>query len=291
MADPVLFLVTHNWREPAKKTLTWRTDVIVARAGSEQRRRIRTEPVETLTYAMSLYTDEELAWFRGMVANTEDLRIEFPRWEDELHLAAPIDPGDLLVTTQWPVDNRHFSTGQRCVLLLEGERYEIVTVEDATDDEITIVAPGAVQGWPAGTRLAPLAVGRLDAPISGSEHGDVKHDVAIVITVEEDIAGVGEGGENETMVAATVNVENTLVGSRDGLPTNGIMLLAAYAHTAAGILIPQPVIEWSFSGGAGVLVYPSGREGTAIVRHDSELGGGGGTVTATVDGVSGTYDL
>jgi hypothetical protein len=291
MSDPVLFLIAPDWAGGVRRTLGWRTDVLVARDGSEQRRRLRTAPLETLTYSLMVLDEAEATALHGAIANAEDLRVEIPRWEDEVLVMVPLAVGATALTVQWPVEGRHIAAGQRCVLFIEDGASEVVVVQAAAGTSVTLTAPGTALAWPAGARLAPLVVGRIDNQISGRDHGGVKAEVSITVVVEEDIAGLGEGGEASTMVATSIEIQSAYVGSRDSLPRNGILPLMAYAYTAAGILIPRPAIAWSITPDAAISGYPSGRDGMFLVHHTGKFSGGSATITATVDGVSATLDV
>lgn len=288
---PLLFSVTHNWDTAVRKVLGFRTEVIVHDNGSEQRRRLREVPIEITSYITTLMDTQDSLAFRGALYNAVDLQVDYPQWEDELDLAAAAAIGDTSLTLSGTVTNRHYKLGSRVMLFRENERYEIVTLLDAVGNVLTIDDPGTVQAWPPSTIVVPIATGRILAPVAGTDFGDVLRAPTISIALDEDIAGVTDGGDIQPLVAASILLRTASVGFRNALSYGGTIEYYLEAYTADGLLIPDPVIAWSYTRtNSSINVFGSPKKNHVIVAHDGSASASA-DVTATVDGLTTTITV
>jgi hypothetical protein len=286
---PLLVSITHNWRTAVRKVLGFRTEVIVSDDGGEQRRRLRSAPTEITSYVTTLMDTQDALAFRGALYNAPDLQVDFPQWEDELDLVAPVAIGATTLVLSGTVTNRHFAIGSRVLLFREGVALEVVTLDGASGNTLSVAAPGTTLAWPANTLVVPI--GRILAPVSGTDLGDVLRDPTISIALDEDIAGVTDGGELSPLVCSTVTIRTAAVGFRDDLARGAVLELYVEALTADGLLIPNPVVAWSYTGDATIVGYESGKQNSYLVRHDGSAGAAAGTVEADVDGVIATLGV
>jgi hypothetical protein len=210
---PTPLIISHNWIENVVRRREWRTSILVARDGSEQRRRLRQNPIETVSYTLTTFDEQELAAVLDPIWNSPGLSVEVPRWEDELWLIQTIPVGGTSAVPMVDATLRQFGPAYnegRAILFREEQSgqvwWEVVTVEDVTAGLLTLAAPGATVEWAPGTRLVPMIVGRLSSPVSRSEFGGVLGQSKIDVELDEDFAGVTDGGEAEAMVAALVRI-------------------------------------------------------------------------------------
>lgn len=288
MTSPPLLLITHNHAEPVLRDFGWSTDVQVSRLGTEMRRSLRDTPTEQLTYKMTLMNQTDQTIFVGSLAGLLDMQVEFPRWEDMCNLMIDKVAGQTSLELSEDVVGRHYEFGRRVLLYRRDQPPEIRVVATSANP---LIVDALVADWRAGTVIVPLEVGRVDSPVAGSDMGNFFRDPTVVMSVDEDVAGITVDTSERVMVANSIILRNSYFNSGGNIPRGGVLMVYADVWDADGILIPNPNIVWSSSGSASISVYPSGRNGRVLLRHDGSGGGASIDVTATVDGVSSTSTL
>jgi hypothetical protein len=283
MIDVPVLLLPHNWTESAKRMLSWKTEILVARDGSEQRRRLRSAPVETLTYHLTLLNAEEHAAVAELL-RAADLRIAIPRWEETLVVATPITLGDTIIEVTTAADDRPL-VGD-AVLFLEGEDDEIVEVGSVAGTLVTLNA-GTAKAWPSGALLVPLAVGRALSPIDGETSGQLQSSLTIAVQVERDMIGLsGTGGESALMVPDSIAIaDEGFTNEFSQIARDDIKGLIVTVLDASGNIIPNAEITFTVTGSGAMIVYPQGMPGLFNVKNVS---GGSESVTFTSGSVSAT---
>lgn len=286
---PVIVL-PHNWEANVQRVLTWRTNIITHRDGSEQRRRVRSQPVEELTYQITLTTQEEAAQLAAVLWNIPDMRVAFPRWEDALMLNVDAVATDTTLTLERPVGPRSFATD--ALVLIDGVGFERITIDSIAGDTLTLLDPLA-EDWPAGSTVVPLVTGYVRSPVAGQDSSQLIGDVSIVLEVEEDVAGVTDGGAKIAMVPASISVYPHAPGSESYIAYGDVQALVVEVKDAAGHLIPNPDLTYDELSSGSITVYPSGMADVVNVRNNRTSGSGSVefSITFTAGTVVYTYDV
>ena len=157
----------YYYSAPSREVLEWRTDVIVANNGEEQRVRTRRLPRQSVQSDFYLTSNEinraELLLY-GWRAN----RWAFPIWS-EARPADTIFAGDTVI----PVDPNYgdFRVGSLCIIWQSASASQVVEIADIdpVGETITIVDEAAQNYFRA--YVAPVRVGRLLADPTRSTTG------------------------------------------------------------------------------------------------------------------------
>jgi len=152
-----------NWALAPVDRWRFRTNVLLAYRGQEQRRALRIGPRHEVEFAVEVAGDDRrqleaalYAWGRR--------RWAVPMWFDGLELDAVLPAGAAAI----PADprNRYFESGGLALLIADSSRvFEVVSISGLTDSEISLSGVTA-RSWSAGTRLYPLRIGFIENNVS-----------------------------------------------------------------------------------------------------------------------------
>lgn len=147
-----------DWQQGLLERLEWLTDVLQAYRAEEQCRALRLAPRQSLEFSVLVQGDERrqleaLLWSWGAKL------FAVPLWFDGLQLDATLASG----ATAIPVDpaGRQFAAGDLVLLVGETGRQCELAVVDSVGADIQL-ASATTQDWPAGTRVFPARVARLE---------------------------------------------------------------------------------------------------------------------------------
>lgn len=147
-----------DWSDRMLERLEWRTDVLQAYRGEEQRRALRLGPRQAVEFGVTAEGDarrhlEAVLWNWGARV------FAVPLWFDGLELDAPLAAGATAVAVDPAL--RQFAAGELIMLLGETSRDVEVLEIDALGAGIDLVSP-TTRDWPAGTRVFPARTARID---------------------------------------------------------------------------------------------------------------------------------
>jgi hypothetical protein len=151
------FAFRPNWIEPIIERLQWRTDILTARDGSEQRISLRSIPrrefeFSTITQAAQAARADALLWGWGARV------FALPIWTDPHVLTTQLSAGSTSIPV--PTQYRGYAADSLAVLWLDDFTYEFVDVQSVGANSITLERP--IGGtWPAGTKVMPARLARL----------------------------------------------------------------------------------------------------------------------------------
>ncbi len=155
-----------NWANPVNETLEWKTDILRARDGSEQRRALRQIPRRGFDYSL-LVMHEMASLFEALVWNWQHRLYAIPVWTDigKLTSAAAEDDEEIAVNTT----SLGFRADDFALLWHSPTSYEVVEVDTVAADSLTLTA-GLAGAWPLGTRVYPLVIGHMGGSLQLSRH-------------------------------------------------------------------------------------------------------------------------
>lgn len=182
-----------NWRDGVRERLAWRTAIVEAWDGSEQRQRLRTLPRQSWEYAITATDDRRRALVAASVAiaSAETETLDLPLWTDisRLTAAAAADATVIYCDTA----GRGFVAGAKVLIgdQSAGESPVLASVLSASSLQLTA---GLASDWPAGTAVYPMRTARL---VSAIEQRSLAPDVGEwrVILETDDLADPWEGAE------------------------------------------------------------------------------------------------
>lgn len=163
----ILLPVSPNWSSPVIETLEWKTDVLRAYSGKEQRRKLRSNARRGFEYNF-METQLAAQKFSNQLWGWQNRMFAMPVWTDPAVLTQPVSvtSSDLILNTA----TFSFQVGGIAVLMGEtiNETVEILSV---TPQSIGI-KNGLQNSWDAGAIIYPLVIGHLDASVGQQRHTD-----------------------------------------------------------------------------------------------------------------------
>ncbi|MDC8457816.1 hypothetical protein [Marinobacter sp. DS40M6] len=146
-----------NWDQPMYESLEWKTDVITAFNGAEERRPLRTKARRRINYRLSLW-DNELVQFQNLLFGWQDRQYAVPVWFDKTVLMDAVSEEDTYI----PVDTttRSFFEGGLAILMKDSYTFEVFEIDEVNTDHL-IAKNGLENSWGALTRLYPLNLAAL----------------------------------------------------------------------------------------------------------------------------------
>jgi hypothetical protein len=161
----VLFPTPPNWASPVAETLSWKTDVLRAYDGSEQRIEVRSRPRREFAYDF-MATGQDAARTLTALQGWQNRLYALPVWTDTARLELPVLAGDQALVLD--ADTRSFQPGASLVIYQDARRFELAEI-DTVGDTIQL-ASGVSRPWPVGTRVYPAVVARAPSAMPMQRH-------------------------------------------------------------------------------------------------------------------------
>lgn len=160
-----LFLFRPNWSSPFNESYEWRTDVIRAFSGDEQRIATRVAPRRAIDCRLTLTGRESVSLENWLYAN-QNVPVALPMWNSGIRLAFTLSgAGQLLTLASAPPP----AWGSQIALLAFSSRtsYELLEPVSVSGVNVTVAARTGAS-WPAGTMVYPVVVAKLpeETPIA-----------------------------------------------------------------------------------------------------------------------------
>lgn len=160
------FDIGPNWDTPLIERLEWRTDIIRARAGTEQRIKLRDKPRQFLEWSFlthSLAMQQLQSKLQARQANTWRI----PLWQHMQILKTNVEANADTI----PVDlvSYEFPPTGMIMLYSDSQHYQIMDIDtvDYVNNAVKVKAETKVsQAWPAGALIIPAANGHIQDHIN-----------------------------------------------------------------------------------------------------------------------------
>lgn len=168
------FLLRHNWTSPVVEQLSFKTDVLQAISGKEQRIGLINEPRRRVEMTYLTLSALERAYLENVTFGWQNRVYAVPLWQDATRLRSSAAIG----ATVFDVDTvtRDFDIGG-LVLITNGVDQDVLEVISVTTDSVT-TKTGSIAAYSAGAKIVPARLGVLDNQISLSRltnhHEDIK---------------------------------------------------------------------------------------------------------------------
>ena len=155
-----------NWKSQVTETIEWKTDVLRAFSGAEQRRKLRQVPRRSFEYSI-LVGGEMASMLEAYLWNWQHRYFALPVWTDIGKLTSGVTASQ----TSLPLatDMLSFQAGDYVVVFANPKSFEVVQIDTVFSDHLTLVT-GVLSGWPTGTKVYPLIVGHLGVTVPTSRH-------------------------------------------------------------------------------------------------------------------------
>lgn len=156
----IVFALRPDWSSGVLEALEWASEVLTAWDGTEQRVTLRDHPRRTLEYAV-------LA--EGISAQALEASLHgwggrdycVPLWTDQSVLAAPVSAGADALNLSDDIATHDYRADGLAVLWASDIRAEATEILAVVANTLTLKRPVG-RAWPAGTRVYPGTVMRLD---------------------------------------------------------------------------------------------------------------------------------
>jgi hypothetical protein len=279
---PTLFPYRVDWSEglEPRRTREWKTDLMPALQGQEQRVRLRAVPRDRLTFTVAGTDDIEAGQILSALPAATTGRFSVPWWPEMEQLVATLASGSTTVPVSSTVST-HYAVGSPAAILWKSPTsYELLTVSAVGGTSLTVSA--TANTWTAGTWLVPLVIARLAYPTEFDRLGAQVSRLTVTFDVEIQSANADvTGGGATTPVVSTVTLWQR---SSTAVQVGGYVLFEAAARDALGSLLQDMPTTWAVSEPAHMTVAVLGNGRVAVVKLTATPATP--TVTATVGGVA-----
>lgn len=162
-----VFPILPNWASGILERVEWETEIFTSETDVEQRRSLRRYPRRSIEGAF-LRVGPERSRIDFFINSQGRKKILVPLWFEQYTLPVAFDP--ITPTITFPLNSlgwREFQLDNLVIFIGKSpDKFDIGTIVDITDDTITLVMEGTPSTWPAGSRVIPLRVARLDDNVS-----------------------------------------------------------------------------------------------------------------------------
>jgi hypothetical protein len=147
-----------NWNRGVRFGKAWRTNIMKAVTGVEQRSALFSQPIRRIRYTLNLLNNADTNKLKRILFTGIQNQMGIPLWNDAVDLTAQAISGASTLS----VSEGQYMEFDKLPLavLLNGHNYEIVAVKSTAASQIEIY--GTLQStWEAYSIVAPLMLGRL----------------------------------------------------------------------------------------------------------------------------------
>lgn len=148
--------------------LEWRTDVLEALDGSEQRPSLRKNPRQFFEYDYRLFEDEERQALQNILFGWQALSFGLPVFYQETFAAQAIAAGATTIQVQ-STDYRDFREGGKACILVDRKTFDVLEIATGgiTPTGLVFTSP-TVNAYSIGASVYPLRIAEGDSEISGA---------------------------------------------------------------------------------------------------------------------------
>lgn len=147
----IVFPFPPNFRDDFTEVLEWKSDVLRAYDGSEQRRALRTKARRSFEYHYTLFnTDAQL--LQNLMYGWQNRVFAMPVWSDGQKMTTDHAIGDTVINID--PTNMSFIEGDTAIIYKDSLTYEVVELQTVGSD--LILDRGLENNWPVGSIVYPL---------------------------------------------------------------------------------------------------------------------------------------
>lgn len=178
-----VFAENHNWNDDIVERLSWLTNVIVRRDGSEQRRQVRLHPRRMLEYSILRQTTLLQTRLDNFLWGASSRAMMVPIWTDGQRLSVAAASGADTITVDTVTYD--YDTNGYVMLWRSPTEYEVVAISAVASGSLTL-AEELENDWPANTTIiVPARLGRLTQQMQGSQIAHGLRSYKLVFEIDE----------------------------------------------------------------------------------------------------------
>lgn len=157
-----LFAFDHNWSSRITERLAWKTEVLTARNGKEQRRRLRSNPRRSLRYDYFTEDKKQTSYFKKHQWKQQANRIAVPIWSDMQALSSTLASGSIAIPVS--TAGRDFDNDGMVALWQSPFSYELLRISTVAANQVNLTGTTAAT-WNAGTIVVPVRTANYPADL------------------------------------------------------------------------------------------------------------------------------
>lgn len=155
----MLWKTPANWSSPIIERLEWRTDVLLAYDGSEQRIALRQTPRRYFEFGFLVSTLLERQKLEVTISANGSQAWDLPLWTDSTPCTSAVGNGDVIVYAD--TIGRDFVAGGKALLLAANGSSLIINISTLTTTQLNL-SSAVVGSWPIETSVIPLRTAYLE---------------------------------------------------------------------------------------------------------------------------------
>ena len=155
----MLWTTPANWSTPIIERLEWRTDVLLAYNGSEQRIALRQTPRRYFEFGFLVPTLLERQKLEAAISANGSQSWDLPIWTDSAPCTSAVSNGDMVVYAD--TVGRDFVAGGKALLLATNGNTLIINISTLTATQLNL-SSAVVGAWPIETAVIPLRTAYLE---------------------------------------------------------------------------------------------------------------------------------
>lgn len=158
----VLFPFPPDWASGVLESLEWRTNILRAHSGAEQRRQLRALPRMELSFD-ALFNRDSARRLDNLMWGWQNRSFGIPFWPDKTYTTGDIASGSYAIPVV--TAGRSFRVDTLVVLYLTEDIYEVAEIETVSPTSLTVKS--AIAGfWVTGSLVMPAFVGHLPSAVA-----------------------------------------------------------------------------------------------------------------------------
>ncbi|WLT32268.1 hypothetical protein [Geothrix sp. PMB-07] len=147
-----------DWSDPPEEQLTWKTDVLRAYEGLEQRIQLLGKARRNLAFSYLFEDARQGSIFQSLVWGWQHREFAVPVWMDQAWLGLDLEPGAVVIPMA--TSFLDLAADQAVMLWGDHDEWEIVEVDTVTLASLNLKQP-TKSAWPTGTRVVPMRLGHM----------------------------------------------------------------------------------------------------------------------------------
>lgn len=155
----MLWKIPANWSSPIIERLEFKTDVLLAYDGSEQRIALRQSPRRYFEFGFLVPTLIERQKLEAAISANGSQAWDLPIWTDSTPCTSAISHGDVVIYAD--TIGRDFVAGGKALLLATNGNSLIINISTLTDTQLNL-SSAVVGSWPIETAVIPLRTAYLE---------------------------------------------------------------------------------------------------------------------------------
>ena len=148
-----------DWSSLPSETPQWKTEILKAVSGSEQRRKLRPVPRYQISYRVVSDTPKRTARLEAQIFAGQTSLWGIPFWPEASDLLTQAAAGARTLSVD-TTDRPTFGVGGLVLLWRDPDAWEAVLVESVASQAVGLGA-ALERTWPAGTRVVPMRQGHM----------------------------------------------------------------------------------------------------------------------------------